>query len=248
MSRADNPEGTFGHSNFATTHWSVLLEARQENSPRASDALAKLCQTYWYPLYAYVRRHGHNHHEAQDLTQEFFARLLSRSFLTAVDQERGKFRWFLLCALKRFLANEWEREHAAKRGGWKPRVFLDAEGAEGRYREELVNSSTPEILFDLHWGITLLEEARQTIQREYAESGRGAIFDQLKVFLSGDRAALSRAEAGTALGLSEGAVKVAVHRLRQRYRECLRQIIARTVLTPAEVDEEIRYLFSLFSR
>ena len=231
---------------FCTTHWSVVLTAREEGSPRAAAALEALCRTYWYPLYAYVRRHGHEPWDAQDLTQEFFAQLLERNFLKAVQQERGKFRWFLLCTMQRFLAREWNRAHAAKRGGGCNFISLD-ETAEGRYRLEIADDATPEKLFDRSWAITLLEQARQTLQREYEESGRGAIFAQLKVFLSGDRAPLSHAEAGSALGMNEGAVKVAVHRLRQRYRECLRDQIAQTVLTPADVDEEIRHLFAVFS-
>jgi RNA polymerase sigma-70 factor (ECF subfamily) len=232
---------------FATTHWSVVLAARDEDSPRAGAALETLCRAYWYPLYAYVRRKGHGPEEAQDLTQEFFARLLERNFLQAVQQERGKFRWFLLSAMKRFLANEWHKDHAAKRGGRHVVLSLDETVAEGRFQLEPADPLTPEKLFDQSWALTLLDEARQKLQREYETSGRGAAFEQLKVFLSGDRAPVSHAEAGAALGLSEGAVTVAVHRLRQRYRECLRESIAHTVLTPTEVDEEIRHLFAVFS-
>jgi RNA polymerase sigma-70 factor (ECF subfamily) len=231
---------------FATTHWSVVLAAREVDSPSASDALTSLCRTYWYPLYAYVRRKGHSPDDAQDLTQEFFARLLEKNFLTAVRQERGKFRWFLLATLKRFLANEWNRDHAAKRGGGRPVVSLNEEMAEGRYRHEAVEHSTPEKLFDQSWAMTLLEQARLQLQQDYTDSNRGEIFEHLKVFLSGDRAPLSQAEVGDLLGMNEGAVKVAVHRLRQRYRECLREQIAQTVSTSAEVDEEIRHLFAVF--
>jgi len=232
---------------FTTTHWSVVLAAQEEESPRAADALAQLCQTYWYPLYAYLRRRGHDHHAAQDLTQEFFARLLEKNFLAAVRRERGKFRWFLLSAMKCFLANEWNREHAARRGRRHAFVSFDEETAEVRYRHELADHTTPDKLFDQSWAMTLLEQAREQLQREYDSSSRGQVFDQLKIFLSGDRAPISHAEAGTALGLNEGAVKVAVHRLRQRYRDCLREQIAQTVSTPAEVDEEIRQLFAAFA-
>jgi DNA-directed RNA polymerase specialized sigma24 family protein len=232
---------------FTTTHWSVVLAAREEDSPQAADALARLCRTYWYPLYAYVRRRGREPHDAQDLTQEFFARLLEKNFLAAVRQERGKFRWFLLSALKCFLANEWNREHADKRGGGQGIVSLDEETAEGRYRYEIPDHSTPDKLFDQSWAMTLLEQAQEQLLREYQTSGRSELFDQLKVFLSGDRAPISHAQAGVVLGMNEGAVKVAVHRLRQRYRECLREQIAQTVSTPAEVDEEIRQLFAVFS-
>lgn len=232
---------------FVTTHWSVVLAARDEESPRATDALAQLCHSYWYPLYAYIRRRGHEPHDAQDLTQEFFARLLEKNILKAVQQERGKFRWFLLSAVKRFLANEWNREHAAKRGGGQSIVSLDEETAEGRYRYEVVDHTGPDKLFDQSWAMTLLEQAQVQLQREYDESGRSALFNQLKIFLSGDRAPISHEEAGAVLGMSEGAVKVAVHRLRQRYRDSLREQIAQTVSTPAEVEEEIQQLFAAFS-
>ena len=235
--------GTF----FTTTHWSVILAARAEDSPKAADALAQLCQTYWYPLYAYIRRRGHEPPDAQDLTQEFFARLLERNFLKAVKQERGKFRWFLLSAVKRFLANEWNRENAAKRGGGQSIVSLDEQTAEGRYRLEIADDATPEKLFDQSWALTLLEQAQEQLQREYEANGRAKVFEELKIFLSGDRAPISHADAGALLGLSEGAVKVAVHRLRHRFRECLREQIAQTVSTPAEADDEIRQLFAVFS-
>lgn len=232
---------------FRTTHWSAVLAAREEDSPRADDALAQLCRTYWYPLYAYVRRRGHTPHDAQDLTQEFFARLLEKRMLSAVRRERGKFRWFLLSAMKRFLANDWNREHAAKRGGGQSVVSLDEQTAENRYRFEIADDATPEILFDQSWAVTLLEQAQRQLHNEYKGSNRGPIFEQFKVFLSGDRATMNLADAGAALGMSEGAAKVAVHRLRQRFRECLREQIAQTVSTPAEVDEEIRNLFAVFA-
>jgi RNA polymerase sigma factor (sigma-70 family) len=232
---------------FTTTHWSIVWAARDEDSRQAANALAQLCQTYWYPLYAYVRRRGHDPHDAQDLTQEFFARLLERNFLKAVQRERGKFRWFLLSAVKRFLANEWNREHAAKRGGYQSLISLDEQTVEGRYRLEIVDSVTPEKLFDQSWAMTLLEHAQEQLRREYQATGRERIFDQLKIFLSGDRSSVSQATVGDRLGMSEGAVKVAVHRLRQRYRDCLREQIAQTVSTPVEVDEEIRQLFAVFS-
>ena len=232
---------------FRTTHWSVVLTARADDSSQAADALSQLCRTYWYPLYAYIRRRGHDPHDAQDLTQEFFARLLERNFLAAVRQERGKFRWFLLSALKRFLANEWNRDHAAKRGSGHAVVSLDEETAEGRYRYEVADQTTPDMLYDQSWAMTVLEQAQDQLQREYEAGSRGPIFEQLKVFLSGDRAPISHTEAGAVLGMNEGAVKVAVHRLRQRYRDCLRKQIAQTVSTPAEVDDEIRQLFAAFS-
>lgn len=231
---------------FATTHWSVVLAARDEHSPNSADALAHLCQVYWYPLYAYVRQRGHGPHDAQDLTQEFFARLLQRNILKAIQGERGRFRWFLLSAMKRFLATEWRREHAAKRGGRHTLVSLDEQAAESRYRLEVADHATPEKLFNQSWAMTLLEQAQTRLQREYGESQRNGIFETLKVFLSGDRAPISHAEAAVALGMSEGSVKVAVHRLRRRYRECLREQIAQTVSTPGEIEEEIQQLFAAF--
>ncbi len=248
MLEPNSAQGCFaGSPQFTTTHWTVVRAAREEDAPGAADALAQLCRTYWYPLYAYIRRRGREPHDAQDLTQEFFARLLERKFLAAVSQERGKFRWFLLAALKRFLANEWNHEHAAKRGGREQFVSLDEEIAEGRYRHEVVDQATPEKLFDQSWAMTVLEQAQEQLRQEYNAGGRGQIFEELKIFLSGDRAPVSHAEVGAALGLNEGAVKVAVHRLRQRYRECLREQIARTVSTSAEVDAEIRHLFAAFA-
>jgi RNA polymerase sigma-70 factor (ECF subfamily) len=236
-----------GAGQFVTTRWSVVLSARDESSPQAAEALAVLCRTYWYPLYAYIRRRGHDAHSAQDLTQEFFASLLGTNFLKSVQQERGKFRWFLLAAVKRFLANEWHREHAAKRGGGQPLLSLDADVAEDRYRLEPVDTLAPDKLFDQSWAVTVLDQAQVQLRDEYAAAHKAALFDQLKFFLSGDRGLLTYAEAGAALGMSEGAVKVAVHRLRQRYRDCLRDQLAQTVTTPSEIDEEIRQLFIAFS-
>lgn len=247
MAGQSDSDSVAAHAGFLTTHWSVVLQAGAENEPVAADALARLCQTYWYPLYAYIRRRGYEVHDAQDLTQEFFARFLEKNYLSAVRRERGKFRWFLMCALKRFLANEWNRECAQKRGGAAALIPLDEVTAEGRYRREAAHHESPEKLYDQAWALTLLEQARLTLEREYHDSGRSTTFDQLKIFLSGDKAPVTMAEAGASIGLSEGAVKVAVHRLRQRYRDCLRQAIAQTVLTPAEVDEEVRQLFAVFS-
>lgn len=212
----------------------------------AAEALTQLCQTYWYPLYAYIRRRGHSVHESQDLTQEFFTRLLQNNILSAVRSERGKFRWFLLSALKRFLANQWNYQHAAKRGGQQMILSLDEEIAERRYRLEIADSAAPERLFDRAWAMTLLEEAQEQLRREYEAAGRGALFEELKVFLAGERAPISHREAGALLGLTENAVKVAIHRLRRRYRDCLRALIAQTVSSPVEVDEEIQQLFAAF--
>lgn len=243
----DDPPTQRQDAYFETTHWSVVRAAANADSPRAEAALSQLCRGYWYPVYAYVRRRGHAPHDAQDLTQEFFARLLEKRWLEAVQEERGRFRWFLLSALKRFLANEWNRDHALKRGGGQPVVSLDETTAEGRYQHEIADPATPDKLFDQSWALTLLEGAQNRLRQEYESTGRGVVFDQLKIFLSGDRAPLTLAEAGLPLGMAEGAVKVAVHRLRHRYRECLREEIAQTVASPEEVDEEIRQLFAVFA-
>ncbi len=232
---------------FQTTHWSVVLAARDAESPQAAEALAKLCHAYWYPIYAYVRRRGHQPHDAQDLTQEFFARLLEKNILSAVRQERGKFRSFIRLAVSRFLTSEWRCEHAAKRGGAHTILSLDETTAEGRYRLEPADHATPETVFDRNWAVILLEQAHNKLRSEYEKGGRSPTFVGLEPFLSGDPASESYAELGVRLGMSANAVKVAVHRLRERYGECLRQQIAQTVSTPAEVEEEIRQLFAIFS-
>ncbi|MBI2947505.1 MAG: sigma-70 family RNA polymerase sigma factor [Verrucomicrobia bacterium] len=231
---------------FATTHWSVVLAARQSEDSGAVEALEKLCQTYWYPLYAYVRRHGHDVHDAEDLTQEFFARLLEKDFLKAVEPGRGKFRWFLLSAIKRFLANEWNRAHALKRGGGARFVSWDQQDAESRYRRDGASGLAPEKLFDQSWAMTLLEQAHTQLREEFTSAGQSGLFEQLKHFLSSDKSSVSYAEAARALGMTEGAARVAVHRLRLRYREFLRAQIAQTVTTLSEVDDEIRHLFAAF--
>ena len=205
-----------------------------------------LCRTYWYPLYAYVRRRGYGPEDAQDLTQGFFARLIEKDFLSTIRRERGKFRWFLLSAMKRFLANEWNHQHTAKRGGGRMMVSLDEAAEEGRYSREIADHASPDRLFDQSWAMTLLELAERQLQEEYAVTGRGALFEQLKIFLSGDRGPISYAEAGALLQISEGAVKVAVHRLRHRFGACLRELIAQTVSTQAEVGDELRQLRSAF--
>ncbi len=232
---------------FATTHWSAVLAARDPASPRAAEALAELCRAYWYPLYAYVRRQHRNAEDAQDLTQEFFARLLTKSYLTAVHPEKGKFRWFLLSAVKRFLNNEQRRALAGKRGGGTLHVPFDGEKAEDRYRLEAADHLSPDKLYDRAWAVNLIEAANQSLEEEYLLEGKAEPFRHLKVFLSGDRTDQNYAEIGARLGMTEGAVKVAVHRLRQRYREALREQIAQTVTTRTEIEEELRDLLAVFS-
>ena len=230
---------------FPTTHWSIVLEVGQQDSSRSAEALTQLCRTYWYPLYAYVRRKGYPAHDAQDLTQEFFARLLARNYLTAADRNRGKFRSFLLGSLEHFLAREWTRAHAEKRGGTQPPFSFDDAHAEGRYFKEPANELTPERLFDRRWATTVLETALDGLRQEYLGRGQGELFGKLEGLLTGDDSAGSYAVIGAGLGLSEGAIKVAVHRLRKRYGELIRAEIGQTVAVPADVDEELRYLFAV---
>jgi RNA polymerase sigma-70 factor (ECF subfamily) len=230
-------------SHFATTHWSLVLAARDRAEPGADDALASLCTLYWYPLYAYVRRRGHSADEAHDLTQEFFARLLEKDFLAAVDRSKGKFRSFLLAACNHFLANERDRARAKKRGGGRPLLSLDSADAEGRYRAEPAENLTPEKLFERRWALALLQQVMTRLRDEFEAKGKGRLFDHLRGFLVGEKG-VGYHRAGRELGLSEGAVKVAVHRLRQRYRELLHEEIGRTVEGPDQVEEEVRELFA----
>lgn len=229
---------------FATTHWSLVLAAGGSSSPETQDALAALCRTYWYPLYAYVRRQGYQPAEAQDLTQAFFTRLLEKHYLRDVQQERGKFRSFLLAALKHFLANERDRVRAQKRGGDRSLVSMDIQQAERRYSHEPKHEITPEKLFEKRWALTLLDEVLDSLQEEWHRAEKANLFERLKVYLSGDADAVPYRQVAEETGLSEGAVKVAVHRLRRRFRDLLRAEIAHTVARPEEIDDEIRDLFT----
>jgi RNA polymerase sigma-70 factor (ECF subfamily) len=234
-------------SHFATTHWSIVLAARDRAEPGADDALASLCDLYWYPLYCYVRRCGHSADETPDLTQEFFARLLEKDFLAIVDPAKGKFRSFLLATCKHFLANERDRKRALKRGGGRTIQSLDAIDAEGRYRTEPTTGLTPEQLFERRWALALLQQVMGRLRADFESKGKGATFDHLRGFLVGEKGSGYRS-AAKALGLSEAAVKVQVHRLRQKYRELLYEEIGRTVGSPAEIEEEIRSLFAALER
>ena len=231
---------------FATTHWSVVLAASQQESPQATAAAEKLCRTYWYPLYVYVRRRGYGPEDAEDLTQEFFARFLAKKAVAAAHPNRGKFRWFLLTSLQHFLANEWDRARAGKRGGAQPVLSLQALDAEQRYQRESADSLTPEKAFERRWAVLLLERVMERLRQEAEAEDKGGKFEALATFLWGDTGSPSYAETGERLGMSAGAVKVAVHRLRHRYEERLRAEIAETVATPEEIEEEIRDLFAAF--
>lgn len=223
------------------------MEAQEVDSDAAQKALAQLCEAYWYPLYAYVRRRGRDVPEAQDLVQEFFARVIQKNYIGAASRERGRFRTFLLSSLEHFLAKEWTRERRLKRGGGQSIISLELENAEGLREIEPSDDLTPEKLYDRRWAFAVLQEAMSKLQQEYATSGREALFDALAAVLSGDRPEFSYTEIGSKLGMSEGAVKVAVHRLRQRYGELVRSGIADTVTKPEMVDEEIRALFASFA-
>ena len=233
---------------FVTTHWSVVVTAGGSDTTGARDALAKLCQTYWYPLYAYVRRRNFSPPDAEDLTQEFFARFLEHRWVGAADREKGRFRTFLLSAMNHFLANEWDKARAQKRGGGVPLLPLQFDTAETRYGREPADNVTPEQHFERRWAMTLLEEVVNRLRAEYERDGKADLFAALNPCLVGDRTSQPYEELAKKLGVSEGAVKSAVHRLRQRYRQLLRDEIAHTVAGPAEVDEELRHLITVLGR
>jgi RNA polymerase sigma-70 factor (ECF subfamily) len=241
---AEVPEQS-GGGDFTTTHWSVVLKAGGTESPEATEALEALCRSYWYPLYAYVRRKGNSPHDAQDLTQEFFARLLERRYLRLADRTQGRFRTFLLSSLKNFLINDWKKGNREKRGGGQKVLSLDEETAESRFAAEPATAQPPDSLYDRGWAAILLDRTLAALRAEFEQSGKLDLFERLKVFVWGEKNALSYAAMATQLGMTEGAVKVAVHRLRQRYGELLRAEVAQTVSTPAEVKEELRYLVSV---
>jgi RNA polymerase sigma-70 factor (ECF subfamily) len=223
----------------------VVLAAGDSRSQQADDALEKLCSAYWYPLYAYVRRKGHSPADAQDLTQEFFARFLEKKYLSLADRERGRFRGFLLTSLKHFLVNEREKARAAKRGGGEVVLPLDEELAESRYLAEPSADMSPDKMYEKRWAITVLEGVLARLRQESITAGKGELFELLKDFLWGDQNLVSQAEIGVPLGLSASAVKSAVHRLRLRYRELLRSEIAHTVERVEDIDGELRYLVSV---
>ena len=232
---------------FATTRWTVVLAAGRPDSPQAAVALEELCRTYWFPLYAYVRRRGPTREDAEDLTQAFFARLLEKGFLESADAERGRFRAFLLTALKRFLANEWDRSRTLKRGGGATPFPLDPQQADTQFLAAS-NDLPPDRAFDREWAVALLERVVVRLRDDCASEGRAAQFDHLKVFLTSSKGTSSHADTAAALGMEEGAVRVAVHRLRKRYRQLLRDEVAQTLTEGAEVDAEMAALFGAFSK
>jgi RNA polymerase sigma factor (sigma-70 family) len=224
-----------------------VLTAGNSDTARAHAALETLAQSYWYPLYAYVRRRGYSPEDAQDLTQEFFARLLARNWVGSADPEKGRFRTFLLTAMSHFLADEWDRLRAQKRGGGQRVLPLEVTSAETRFQLEPADPLTPEMIYERRWAQTLLETVFERLRRDYEAEGKATLFAELKGSLVQARAAVPYADLAVRLGLSEGALRVAVHRLRQRYRELLRAEIAHTVAGPGEVEEELRYLFRVLA-
>jgi len=233
---------------FVTTHWSVVLNAKAEDSVLATEALGQLCRTYWQPVHNYVRSRGQNPADAEDLTQQFFARFLEKQHYRLADRQRGKFRTFLLTSVKNFLVNERERATAQKRGGDKQVVSLD-ETAPGEDRPliEIADTQTADWIYERSWATTLLAQVRHRLQAEYAGDGKGERFALLETFLPGEDSELTYAQAGECLGVAEGTIKSDVHRLKKRYGELLRDEIAQTVATPGEVDEELQHLLRVFS-
>jgi RNA polymerase sigma-70 factor (ECF subfamily) len=223
----------------------MVIAAGRNDTIRSQAALERLCSIYWYPLYAFVRRQGFVAADAQDLTQSFFARLIEKQDLADVDRAKGKFRSFLLAAMKNFLANEWDKMKAQKRGGgWKNFTSLDAKSAETRYAVEPADPMTADKIFERNWALTLLDEVLKHVREDFESEGKLELFEALKSTLTSEKNAQPYSEIAAKLGMSEGAVKVAVHRLRHRYRDALRAEIAATVANPEEVDEELRHLFA----
>jgi RNA polymerase sigma-70 factor (ECF subfamily) len=231
---------------FATTHWTVVLAAGKRHTPQSDGALEDLCRTYWFPLYAYVRRRGHNKEDAEDLTQAFFARFLEKNYLAGLSAERGRFRAFLLAALKHFLANEWDKSQAKKRGGGAANLSLDWQTADTTFQVAAVNEPGPDQAFDREWALALLAKVIGRLQTECAADGKAKLFGQLKIFLTAGKGTLSHADAANDLGMDETAVRVAVHRLRKRYRALLRDEISQTLADESLVDEEMQALFGAF--
>jgi DNA-directed RNA polymerase specialized sigma24 family protein len=233
---------------FDTTQWSLVLQARVSgDSPETRRAMACLCSTYWYPLYVFIRRQGHKADAAEDLTQEFFAHFLDRDFLATVDKSRGKFRTFLLACCRHFLANKRDFVWAQKRGGGQPVLSLDFSSAHARYEREPASSGSAEMLFERRWALTLLENVQEQLRQEHQVQDKSGLFDHLRGVLVGETQALSYAQIGIAVGMSEDAVKKAAQRLRRRYALLLREQIAATVDDPAMIEGEIRDLFAALS-
>jgi DNA-directed RNA polymerase specialized sigma24 family protein len=235
-------------SDFLSTHWSIVLRAGRADDSDARDALAFLCQRYWYPLYVFVRKKGIGPEHAEDVTQGFFARLIEKRVLERAAPSRGRFRVFLLTSLRNFLANDWDQAQAQKRGGGRPHLSLDVEAGETKLRFEPSHELTPERIFDRAWAVQLLELVFSRLRQEFAAKGKAAEFDTLQSFLAGNHADASYERTAEALGMSFAALRQAVHRLRKRYRAVLRAEVAETVAGEDEIDDEIRGLFQALGR
>jgi RNA polymerase sigma-70 factor (ECF subfamily) len=231
---------------FATTRWTQVFAARDKESPESVAALEQLCRAYWRPLYSWLRRQGRTTHDAQDLTQEFFARLLEKDWLSAADREKGRFRTFLLVALKRFLADQWDRAQAQKRGGGRVVESLDTELIEQRLSDS--GEDAPDRVYERQWAMTLLDRSLGRLRREFEQAGRQAEFDAMKDCLTAGRGEIAYGEVAARLNLQEGAARVAVHRLRKRFRELFRQEIAETVAQEADIEDELRQLLAALAR
>ena len=233
---------------FATTRWSQVLAAGGSDETISREALAELCRTYWYPLYAFVRCKGHSPQEAEDLTQGFFLRLLEHDWVARADQGKGRFRTFLLTMLTRFMANEWDKASRQKRGGHLQQLPLTVEDAERRFSREPIDPCTPEQEFERQWALVVLDRVLDQLGEDYARRNQAALFETLKPTLIGDREAQPYQQLANDLEMTEGSVKVAVHRLRQRYRERLLEEIAQTVACPEEAESELRHLFRVLAK
>ena len=231
---------------FATTHWTVVLAAGRRHTPQSDGALEELCRTYWFPLYAYVRRRGHTREDAEDLTQAFFARFLAKNYLEGLSAERGRFRAFLLASLKHFLINEWKKSQRLKRGSGEINLSLDWQTADTKFQVAATAEPSPDKAFDREWALALLAKVIERLQKECETDGKAKLFGQLKTFLIGGKGESAQSEAAKTLGMAEGALRVAIHRLRKRYRQLLRDEISQTLTDPAQVDEEMRALFGAF--
>ena len=249
MSSSDSADGTIRPraDGFATTHWSLVISAGRPDEPAARQALAELCEAYWYPLYAYVRRRVGSVPDAQDITQAFFTHLLEKQTIGRADRTRGRFRAFLLTALNHFLLNEWEKARADKRGGGRAMLSLDFDSGESRYRLEPLDELTPETLYERRWVLTLLEEVLERLRRELSETGKTAYFEPLKIAITGDATAADYGRAAKRLGLTVPAAKQAGYRLRKRYRQLFRAEVLRTVVDETEVDPEIRRMLDVLA-
>jgi len=239
-----NMRFTTGKPGFATTQWSVVLAAGEMGRHESRMALAQLCETYWYPVYAYVRRRVDNVHEAQDLTQAFFCHLLEKQAIARADRSRGRFRSFLVTALKNFLNNEWQKARAEKRGGGKPELSLDFDSGESRYQIEPSHELTPERLYERRWVLTLLDQVLERLRIELVEAGKAEHFEHFKGALTGEATAADYERAAEAIGITPAAAKQAAYRMRKRYRQFFREEVARTVANEADVDDEIGRLLA----